>query len=167
MEAKKNKPKLSPWKKDRETRQLQRILNVEEIKPSTFTDILPAVISEFKKGKRDRLRQNEYDRLKIAINNFSIFLNNFISSEIAPTNDYFTKVLDLSDRIEINFKLIYDRIDAVKPPFQYLYWNYWNSNYNTDKHLTMNGEGIIQKYTSFFEQLKYEIALLKSKIIIK
>ena len=155
---------LLAWKKDSETRRLQNILKTDELKPATLTKITPAVISAFKLGKENRIRQGQFDELKRAINELIVFLNNFISMDIQSNNDYFEKVLNLSDRKEINFKMIYNRINSVKPSYQYLYWNYWNSSYNKDKNVSLKGEEIINQYRPFFEQLKFEIVLLKSKL---
>lgn len=150
---------------DKTTRLYQKKLALKEIKPTTLTDLSVGTISAIKNGEKKVTLKSEQN-LKIAFHNLYIELNNFSKKEVEKTDDYFSLFLDISSHKSINFKEIYSSIPGVKPNYGILVWSYWNSDYNRSKNINFKGKETVEKFESFFQQFRFEIKLLSTKLKI-
>ncbi|MDO4764276.1 MAG: hypothetical protein Q4A00_07845 [Flavobacteriaceae bacterium] len=149
-----------------ELRKLREVLNLPEIRSGRISKDVPhSYLSMFKTGKMAHFERERYLLLKIELNKCSVRLKEFFSKEVVAKDDYVVKLLDILATPYLSLRKIYASIEvgAEKPSFQYLCWSYYvpRGGFKVEP----KGE-LIEKYKAFFEQLRYEMLLLASKIKI-
>lgn len=149
-----------------EFRKLKEILNFPEIRSGRISKDVPhSYLSMFKTGKMTHFDKKRYLLLKIELNKCSVRLKEFFSKSVVAKDDYVVKLLDIFATPYINLTRIHKSIQvSEKPNLQYLCWSYYvpRRGYKIEP----KGE-LIEKYKDFFEQLRYEMLLLASKIKIE
>ncbi|MFJ1367004.1 hypothetical protein ACILDU_11265 [Capnocytophaga canimorsus] len=152
-------------KESKELRKLKEVLNLPEIRSGRISKDVPhSYLSTFKTGKMPHFDKNRYLLLKTELNKCSVQLKEFFSKEVIAKDDYMVKLLDILATPYINLSRIHKSIQVgEKPNLQYLSWGY----YVPRKGFKIEPKGeLVEKYKSFFEQLKFEMLLLASKIKI-
>lgn len=148
-----------------EVRKLREVLSLPEIRSGRISKDVPhSYLSMFKTGKMTHFDKNRYLLLKTELNKCSVQLKEFFSKEVVAKDDYVVKLLDILATPYINLSRIHKSIQVgEKPNLQYLSWGY----YVPRKGFKIEPKGeLIDKYKTFFEQLRFEMLLLASKIRI-
>lgn len=149
--------------KDKETAKLQLILNLPEIRSGRFAlPVTQSSLSQFKTGRTDNINKDIFLILKIKVNELYLLLKKFTSKEVSFTDSYFKELLDIADTPVLNWVHIYKSVDAIdKPNVGVLRWSYYKSE--REFPVYPSGE-FIKRFEPFFEQLRFELKLLSTKI---
>ena len=150
---------------NKETRKLQRVFNLAEIREGRIPSKLGSTsVSNFKRYERNQINEDAFFDFKIIINNYSILLDNFSKKPVKPTQAYLLELMDLIDTPYLNWNRLYNNIICnEKPHYTYLQHSYFNTVRRGDNS---PNENIILKYAEFFEKLRQEIKLLAFKLKI-
>lgn len=144
-----------------ETRKLQQILNLPEIRSGRLpTKLKASTLSYFKNGITNSILEEEFLNMKIAINTTHILLSNFSKMEVKATQNYFFQLLDLSVIPFLNWSGILRNVDVKDRPSEaYMRWSLYNEKRRPN-------EMIISTYSQFFEQLRFELKKLAFELKI-
>ena len=151
--------------KSKETVKLQFILNLPEIRSGRFNlPVTASSISQFKTGVSENINKDIFLLLKIKINEMYVILKKFTSKDVSFTDAYFKELLNISDLDVLNWAEICRNVDAIdKPHVSLLRWSY----YTADRKFPVEPTGeFVKRYSPFFEQLRFELKLLSTKIKI-
>lgn len=146
---------------NKDTRKMQEVLNLKELRSGRFEiEISVGAMSDFKNRKRNKISEDVFISLKKELNNLHLILNNFSKKEVKKSEQYFKDLLDISEIKILNWQEIVRSVNSTeKPNTSYLRWSLYSETRKPDIEL-------IDKYFSFFEQLRFELKLLSSKVKI-
>lgn len=152
---------MKKYIENKETRKLQKVLNFKEVRSGRFDlGVSPGAISNFKTGITNKLSEDLFIKLKSEINILHLTLVNFSKLEVKASNDYFTALLDLAETKQLNWQEIVRNVSSdEKPNTASLRWSLYSEFRKPNVEL-------IEKYYNFFEQLRFEIKSVASKIKI-
>lgn len=148
-----------------EIEKIRAVLNLPEIRSGRFDiNVLPSVMSSFKLEKRQSLEKEHLLLLKKKLNNFHILLNKFSEKDVQFSDKYLIEILNIAEIPFLNWEEIIRKTEALnKPNTSVLRWSY----YNIDRKYKQEPKGsTVEKFEPFFQQLKFELKLLATKVKI-
>lgn len=150
---------------NKETKKLHEILNLPEIRSGRFeTEMSVGAVSSFKKGISKELREEEFLKFKSQIQELSEVIKKISKQEVKATDDYLIDILNLGEIKILNWAEILRKTEALnKPNPAMLRWSYYSSSHKVKQE--PNG-AFIERFSNYFEQLRYELILLGTKIKI-
>lgn len=144
---------------NKETRKIREVLNLKEIRSGRIkVSLSSASVTDFKKGVKKGLEQRHIEEFKFQLNTLSVELYKFASKDIEAKEGFIENLLDVFDNPVINCLQVYKGIEVFKPNYSLLKWSYY--------HTVKPNPELIKRYPDFFEQLRFELLLLSSKIKI-